>query len=131
MTSARPLFPSIRHTVTQDLINAYADLAEDWNPLHVDPAIAALSPFGSTIAHGPIALQAFFEAVTLWEGVEAMPPGSSVKVVYRSPVRAGDEVRCDAFILDESHSRTTLEAVCTVGETTVVSLIATVPRPEH
>ncbi len=127
MTGARPPFPSVRQTVTQDLINAYADLSGDFNPLHVDPATAARSPFGSTIAHGPIALQAFFAAVTRWQGTEALPPGSSVKVVYRSPVRPGDEVRCDALGFEETDGLTTIEAVCTVGDTTVVSLTATVP----
>ena len=57
-------FPTITDTVTQDAIDAYAELSTDFNPLHVDPEAAAASEFGGIIAHGPIALHAFFRAAT-------------------------------------------------------------------
>lgn len=131
MTGTRRPFPSLRHAVSQDLINAYAELSGDFNPLHVDPAIAARSPFGSTIAHGPIALQVFFAAVTRWHGAEALPPGSTVKVVFLSPVRPGDEVRCAVVTFDETTGLTTIDAECVVGDRTVVALRATVPEEKR
>ncbi len=42
--------------VTQDKINAFADVTEDWQFIHVDPERAAQTPFGSTIAHGFLTL---------------------------------------------------------------------------
>src|SRR4051812_32276488 len=82
--------------VTQATIDAYAELSGDYNPLHVDPEAAAASEFGGIIAHGPIALHAFFRAATDWLGTEALPPGAEVKVTYRHPVRPGDTIACVA-----------------------------------
>ena len=58
--------------MTQDGIDVYAELSGDFNPLHVDPVAAAASEFGGVIAHGPIALHAFFRAATEWLGVDAL-----------------------------------------------------------
>lgn len=40
------------HEVTQERIQAFADATEDWERIHVDPARAAETPWGVTIAHG-------------------------------------------------------------------------------
>lgn len=84
--------PPVSETVTQDMINAYAEISGDYNPLHVDQEVAAASEFGGTIAHGPIALQVLFRLFTEGLSVEALPPGTTVSVTYRAPVRPGDKV---------------------------------------
>jgi acyl dehydratase len=43
-------------TVTQDLIDRFADVTDDHQWIHVDPARAERSPLGSTIAHGYLTL---------------------------------------------------------------------------
>lgn len=40
------------HQVTQERIQAFADATEDWERIHVDPARAAETRWGVTIAHG-------------------------------------------------------------------------------
>jgi acyl dehydratase len=122
-------FPNVTETVTQDVIDAYAEISGDFNPLHVDPAAAAASEFGGIIAHGPIALHPFFRSVTAWLGVEALPPGSKVSVTYRAPTRPGDEVGCRVSELrDADDGSTELEADCvTQDATTVVTVRATLP----
>src|SRR6476659_4972183 len=85
-------FPAVNDHVSQDGIDAYAEISGDFNPLHVDPQAAAASEFGGIIAHGPIALHAFFRAATGWLGVDALPAGSEVKVTYRAPTRPGDRI---------------------------------------
>jgi acyl dehydratase len=40
------------HEVTQEAIDAFADATGDHQWIHVDPARAAQTPWGSTIAHG-------------------------------------------------------------------------------
>jgi len=108
--------------VTQAGIDAYAELSGDFNPLHVDPVAAAASEFGGTIAHGPIALHAFFRAATELLGADALPAGSRVSVTYRAPTRPGDGVTCE---LDDAGLKT-IEAECVNQDgTTVVSVRAT------
>jgi acyl dehydratase len=43
-------------TVTQELINRFADVTGDHQWIHVDPERAARSPLGTTIAHGYLTL---------------------------------------------------------------------------
>lgn len=43
-------------TVDQTRINAFAEVTEDWQYIHVDPVRAAESPFGGTVAHGFLTL---------------------------------------------------------------------------
>ncbi len=124
MSLSQEDFPTVTDTVTQDAIDAYAELSGDHNPLHVDPEAAAASEFGGIIAHGPIALHSFFRAATEWLGVEALPPGSSVRVTYRAPTRPGDAVACELGSLDGD----AVEAACVKQDgTTVVSVRAVLP----
>jgi 3-hydroxybutyryl-CoA dehydratase len=124
-------FPDVTDEVTQDGIDAYAEISGDFNPLHVDPQAAAASQFGGIIAHGPIALQAFFRAATQWLGSDALPAGSEVKVTYRAPIRPGDEVGCRLRELTEiEDGRLELQADCVKqDDTTVVSVRAVLPPP--
>jgi acyl dehydratase len=122
-------FPRVAHTVTQDTIQRYAELSGDYNPLHVDPEFAATTPFGGTIAHGPIALQTFFAAVTQWLGREDFPPGSEVKITYRAPVRPGDRVGFEPLELDVDADPARVEGECrNQNGDTVIGVSATIPR---
>ncbi len=94
-------FPTVSYTVTQDTINAYAELSGDFNPLHVDAAIAEGSEFGGTIAHGPIAFQALFRALMEGCGADTLPEGTLIDVTYRAPVRPGDCVSSQVTALGE------------------------------
>lgn len=129
--SAAEAFPAVTDTVTQEGIDAYAEISGDFNPLHVDPAAAAASEFGGIIAHGPIALHAFFRAATQWLGSDALPPGSTVRVTYRAPTRPGDEVSCRVTELRAgAEGVTEVDAECVTGAgTTVVSVAASLTRP--
>jgi 3-hydroxybutyryl-CoA dehydratase len=119
-------FPSIVDEVTQPGIDAYAELSGDFNPLHVDPEAATASEFGGIIAHGPIALHAFLRAATEWLGVEALPPGSTVKVTYRAPTRPGDRIAPEVReIARRADGRSDVQADCVKQDgTTVVSVRA-------
>src|SRR5512143_553082 len=48
--------PSSWAIITQALIDSFADSTNDHYFLHVDPARAAATPFGRTIAHGLLTL---------------------------------------------------------------------------
>jgi 3-hydroxybutyryl-CoA dehydratase len=130
MSTSEP-FPTVTDTVTQAGIDAYASLSGDFNPLHVDPEAAAASEFGGIIAHGPIALHAFFRAATGWLGTAALPATSDVAVTYRAPTRPGDRVTCELRSLDEvAPGRFDVAADCVTGDgTVVVSVTATLASP--
>lgn len=110
------------HAISQETIDAYAELSGDFNPLHVDPEYAGRSEFGSTIAHGPIGLQTFFELLARRLDAEWPPPGTRVEVVYRGPVRPGDVVTCEISTGENG----TATAECRVRGGTVVSVTSTV-----
>ena len=55
-------------TLTQDKVNAFADLTGDHQYIHVDPARAAGTPYGGTIAHG-------FFTLSLLPGLNQQTPG--------------------------------------------------------
>lgn len=42
--------------VTEKTVRAYAQLTDDFNPIHLDPAFAAATPMGRPIAHGTLSL---------------------------------------------------------------------------
>ena len=50
------LGPSRWFDVSQERIDAFAEATEDRQWIHVDPELAAQSPFGTTVAHGLLTL---------------------------------------------------------------------------
>ncbi len=84
--------PERQIAITQDLIDGYAEISKDFNPIHVDRAVAAASVFGGTIAHGCIPLEPVFQAIQSWLGADQLPPGSKLRLRYRAPSRPGDMI---------------------------------------
>jgi acyl dehydratase len=86
------------HTVTQPMIDGFADVTGDHQFIHVDPARAKTeTPFGGTIAHGYLMLSLLAPM-----GYEALPPigGAAIRINYGldkvrflTPVRPGSRVR--------------------------------------
>jgi acyl dehydratase len=90
-------------TFTQDDVNAFADLTDDHNFIHVDPAAAAKTPFGGTIAHGYFTL-AMLAPISM-ELLQISDLGMGVnygldKVRFPAPVPVGARFRGTA-VLDE------------------------------
>jgi 3-hydroxybutyryl-CoA dehydratase len=105
-------FLEVTHVVGRAEIDRYAELSGDHNPLHMDPDFAAASQFGSVIAHGPIGLQTVFEAVSLWLGADAPPPGVRIDVLFRGPVRLDDAVTCRAEGIQDHAGDVVVTARC-------------------
>jgi acyl dehydratase len=81
--------------IDQARIDAFADATLDHQYIHVDPAAAAMTPFGSTIAHGFLTLSLIVPLMTL-----PAPAGTVMginygldKVRFIEPVRVGSRVR--------------------------------------
>jgi acyl dehydratase len=90
-------------TVDQARIDAFADATEDRQFIHVDPAAAAQTPFGGTIAHGFLTLSLLSrmgaEAMLLPENLKMAVNYGFDRVRFLAPVKAGKRVR-GRFILD-------------------------------
>ncbi len=99
--------------ITQELIDAYADVSGDRNPLHIDPDFAAATPFGRTIAHGQLLLGIIGREIAAhWEPRWSATGRLQVKFV--APVYTGDEVEVEVDDAGTVQLRVG-ERVCIVG----------------
>ena len=84
--------------VTQDMIDKFAEATGDHQFIHVDPAKAAMTPFGGTIAHGflTLSLKPLLNSLTPQPRIEGVKMGVNYggnKVRFLTPVRSGKRVR--------------------------------------
>jgi acyl dehydratase len=83
--------------VSQEKINAFADLTMDWQYIHIDPERAKQTPFGGPIAHGFLTLSLLSamaqNAVPRLEGTTMGVNYGFDKIRFLSPVPAGSRVR--------------------------------------
>lgn len=94
--------------ITQDGIDAYAEVAGDFNPIHVDPEYAAETPFGGTVAHGFYVLS--FGSVLLGRLFgRRWFEGGTMDVRFKRPARPGDRMRVWAYEKGEREGRRALE----------------------
>ena len=84
-------------TVDQARIDAFAEITEDRQFIHIDPVAAAQTPFGGTIAHGFLTLSLLsamtYDAVPPLEGVVMGVNYGFDKLRFLAPVPAGSKVR--------------------------------------
>ena len=101
MSEAHPTYVSDWMEVTQSLVSGFAELTEDRQFIHTDPAAAALTPLGGTVAHGFLSL-----ALLTKLSQQALPPFdhpeydvvASVnygfdRIRFLEPVRTGRRIR--------------------------------------
>ena len=84
--------------VTQEMIDKFADATGDHQCIHVTPQMAAMTPFGGTIAHGflTLSLMPLLSAKTDLPQIEGVKMGVNYggnKVRFLQPVRSGSRVR--------------------------------------
>ena len=89
--------------IDQARIDRFAEATEDRQFIHVDPAAAAQTPFGGTIAHGFLSLSLLSrmgaEAMLVPEGLKMALNYGLDRVRFLAPVRSGSRVR-GRFVLD-------------------------------
>jgi acyl dehydratase len=89
--------------IDQARIDQFAGATEDRQFIHVDPATAAQTPFGGTIAHGFLSLSLLSrmgaDAMLVPEGLQMAVNYGLDRVRFLAPVRSGSRVR-GRFILD-------------------------------
>ena len=101
------LLVSPEREITQDDIQAFADLTEDHNPVHVDMEFARQSVFGGPISHGPMMIGITFgllSKIDLFDGtIIAL---KAVNWSFDAPIRPGDRVHVRARVLEARPSKT-------------------------
>ena len=92
--------------VDQDRIDAFADATLDHQDIHVDPAKAAASPFGGTIAHGFLTLSLLsrmaYDVLPEIDGTGAGLNYGFNALRFLAPVPSGKRVRGHFDLLDVS-----------------------------
>ena len=99
----RKLGPTAWRSVGQEQVDAFADLTEDHNPIHVDPEAAAKTHFGGTIIHGyfTVALLApLLAELLVVEGASLSINYGFDKLRFPSPVPVGADFRAGAEIAE-------------------------------
>lgn len=83
--------------IDQARIDAFAQVTEDHQFIHVDPELAKQTPFGGTIAHGFLTLSLAsamsYDAVRPLDGVVMGVNYGFDKLRFLAPVPAGSKVR--------------------------------------
>jgi len=100
-------------TVTQTMVNAFAEATGDRYFIHVDPERARASKFGGTVAHGffTLSMLAGFLVDDL-SGLQVdLPEGTNLnyglnKVRFIAPVPVGSRIRVRAVLKDASYDAT-------------------------
>jgi 3-hydroxybutyryl-CoA dehydratase len=84
--------PALNKRVTQEMINKWAEVSGDFNPLHVDPNFGKTTFFGTNIAHGPLTLSFIIEMLTRWLGKAWISGGRLYDVRLVAPVPPDTEI---------------------------------------
>jgi len=83
--------------IDQARIDAFADITNDHQFIHVNPELAAQTPFGTTIAHGFLTLSLAsgmsYEAVPVLDGVVMGVNYGFDKLRFLAPVPVNSKVR--------------------------------------
>jgi acyl dehydratase len=107
-------------TMSQELVNQFADVTEDHNFIHVDVERARTTPFGGTIAHGYLTLSLLApllaELLTV-EGAKTSINYGLDKLRFPAPLPVGAQFRCSAVLA---------EAAEVAGDGVQIKVVATV-----
>ena len=126
------LAASFTKTVSEKDIAMYADVSGDTNPVHLNEAFAAQTPFKTRIAHGMLSA-GFISAVL---GTKLPGPGAiymSQTLRFKAPVKSGDTVTATCTVTEvvPEKRRAMLSTVCKIGDTVVIEGEAMVMVPSR
>jgi acyl dehydratase len=90
-------------TLSQELVNAFADTTDDHNFIHVDVERARATPFGGTIAHGYLTLSLLapqLAELLIVEGAEVSINYGLDKLRFPAPLPVGAQFRTTATLAE-------------------------------
>ncbi|CAN5626207.1 MaoC family dehydratase [soil metagenome] len=92
-----------RLVATPEAIRLYAEITNDFNPVHLDAEFAARTPFGRPIAHGTMSLALVWQALAATFGGRARPEEAEIR--FSAPVRQGDALTAGGALVDAASGR--------------------------
>lgn len=104
---------SMRKTITEADVAAFAQISGDTNPVHLDKEYAAKTMFKERIAHGMLTAGLISAVLgTQLPGVGCIYLSQSLKFV--APVKLGDTVEAEVEVIEklEEKNRVRLRTVC-------------------
>jgi acyl dehydratase len=130
------LGPTEWRTVTQEMINGFADATGDHQWIHVDIDAAKAGPFGAPIAHGYLTMSLCAPFLAQLATVEGISMGINYgvnKARFITPVRAGSRVRARGTVQEVSPVAGGVQAVIAItidieGEAKPAAVVETVSR---
>jgi len=92
--------PDLTKRITQEQINAYADVSGDHNPIHLDPEAARAVGLEGTIAHGMLSMAFLGQLLTGWLATQPTPGGwvKRLRVRFQAMVVPGDTLTCSGAL---------------------------------
>ncbi len=108
--TGQPIGTSEWLTVSQEMIDKFADATGDHQFIHIDVEKAKLTPFGGTIAHGflSLSLMPVLTQMTDMPRLDGIKMGVNYggnKVRFLAPVRSGKRVRGHFKLLEIEEKR--------------------------
>jgi acyl dehydratase len=89
-----------RMLVDRAAIRRYADITQDYNPIHLNPEFAAKTPLGGVIAHGMLSLSLIWQSLYATFGLGRMMD-TALDIRFVQPVREDDRVIAGGSRTDE------------------------------
>lgn len=116
--------PVLTRSITQDMIDAYAEATGDFNPIHVDPEYSKTGPFGRTIAHGLMTLAFVAQMLNEWSDGRFDESGE-VDIAFVGPVFVGDTVEVtgsvDQIVDRDGIASARVKLTCRAGERQILA----------
>lgn len=113
---------SASHLITDEKIRGFANISEDYNPIHLDDEYAKNGRFGKRIAHGAM-VSSFFSSLFATKLPGAGSIYVSQETKYKRPVFIDDTVLVEIEVIDIEleRSRVYFSTTCFVNDVEVLS----------
>lgn len=104
--------------IDRQAILLYAEITDDFNPIHVDDEFAARSPMGGIIAHGMLSLNLVWQSLRATFG-DGGSEGIELSIRFTRPVRIDDVVTAGGTLADAGAGRYDVWVRNQAGETVI------------
>ena len=83
------------------IVQRYAELTGDFNPIHLDPDFAATTPFKTPIIHGAMSVNLLMTAIENTFG--GVMPAADIDTRFIRPVPVGSAIRAGGVLTDAAN----------------------------